>query len=70
MCQMWCQAVQLFDSFPILLNVCPPPKTPQMPAGISRGELYLAYVYSQMNPQTCTKFGANQSTCLTASQYV
>ena len=36
---------------------------------MSRGELYLAYVHSQTNPQTCTKFGANRSSRLTASQY-
>ena len=38
-----------------------------MPPGILRRDLNLAYVHSQMNPQTCTKFGANQSSCLTAS---
>ena len=37
-----------------------------MPPGILRGELYLAYAHSHTNPQTCTKFGANQSSCLTA----
>ena len=35
---------------------------------MSRGELYLAYVHSQTNPQTCTKFCANRSSRLTASQ--
>ena len=35
---------------------------------MSRGELYLAYVHSQTNPQMCTKFGANRSSRLTASQ--
>ena len=65
-CQSWCQSVQPFDSFSRLLNVWPP-KTPKMPPGILRGELYLAYVHSQTNPQTCTKVGANQSSCLTAS---
>ena len=65
-CQIWCQLVQPFDSFNILLNLCPP-ITSKMPHGILRGELYLAYVHSKMNPQTCTKFGANRSSCLTAS---
>ena len=35
-----------------------------MPPGLFRGDLYLAYVHSQVNPQTWTKGGAN----LTASQ--
>ena len=65
-CQIWCQSVQPFDSFNILLNLWPP-KTLKMPPGILRGELYLAYAHSQTNLQTCTKFGANRSSCLTAS---
>ena len=44
-----------------------PPKTPKLPSGILRGELYLAYIHSQTNPQTCTKFGVNRSSCLTSS---
>ena len=64
-CQIWCQSVQPFDSLNRLLNLWPP-KTPKMPPGILRGELYLAYVHSQTNPQTCTKCGANRSSCLTA----
>ena len=40
-----------------------------MPPGVLRGELYLTYVHCQTNPQTCTKFGANRSSRLTASQY-
>ena len=43
--------------------VTPTPPPPQM----LRGKLYLAYVHSQTNPQTCTKFGANRSSRLTAS---
>ena len=35
---------------------------------MSRGELYLAYVHSQTNPQACTTFGVNRSSRLTASQ--
>ena len=35
---------------------------------MSRGELCLAYVHSQTNPQTCTEFGTNRSSRLTASQ--
>ena len=44
------------------------PITPQMPPGVLRGELYLAYVHSQTNRQTCTKCRANRSSRLTASQ--
>ena len=40
---------------------------PLKPPGVLRGELYLAYVDSQTNPQICTKFGANRSSRLTAS---
>ena len=32
-----------------------------MPPGVLRGDLYLAYVHSQMNPQTWTKVGANRT---------
>ena len=64
-CQIWWQSVQPFDSFNRLLNLWPH-KTTKMPPRILRGKLYLAYVHSQTNPQTCTKFGANQSSCLTA----
>ena len=68
-CQIWCQSVQPFDSFRRLLNLWPPKTTPpEMPPGVLRGELYLAYVNSQTNLQTCTKFGANRSSRLTASQ--
>ena len=63
--QIWCQSDQPFDMFVWLLNVWPP--NPPLPP-MSRGELYLAYVHSQTNPQTCTKFGANRSSRLTASQ--
>ena len=66
--QIWCQSVQPFDSFPRLLNVWPPnPPPPDMPPGVLRGDLYLAYAHSQMNPQTWTKVGANRSSRLTAS---
>ena len=66
-CQIWCHSVQTFDSFNRFLNLWPP-KTHKMPPGILSGELYLAYVHFQTNPQTCTKFRANQSSCLTSSQ--
>ena len=66
--QMWCQSVQPFDSLPSILNVWPPNPL-EMPPGVLRGELYLAYVHSQTNPQTCTKYGANRSNRLTASPY-
>ena len=62
--QIWCQSVQPFDSFPRVFNLWPhKPPLPHAPR-VLRGELYLAYVHSQMNPQTWTKVGAN----LTASQ--
>ena len=62
----WCQLVQPFDNFPRLLNFDPLPPPPQMPPGVLRGDLDLAYVHSQMNPQTWTKVGANRSSRLTA----
>ena len=62
--QIWCQSVQPFDIFHWLLNLWPP----KPPPPLSRVELYLAYVHSQTNPQKCTKFGANRSSRLTASQ--
>ena len=37
------------------------PLSPQMPPGVLRGDLDLAYAHSQMNPQTWTKVGANRS---------
>ena len=53
-------------TFPTLMN-CWPTKTPQkLRRGLSWGELFLAYVHSQMNPQTCTEFGANRSIRLAA----
>ena len=62
--QIWCQSVQPFDRLPRLLNVWlsnPPPP----PNGIV-GEFYSAYVYSQTNPPTGTKCGANRCSRLTA----
>ena len=53
-----------------ILNVWPPnppPPPPDMPHGVLRGNLYLAYAHSQMNPQTWTKVGAIRSSRLTAS---
>ena len=37
--------------------ICHPLKSPKMPPGVLWGDLYLAYVHSQMNPQTWTKVG-------------
>ena len=54
-------------TFPSILN-CWSHKPPKMPPWGIVGELFLGYVHSQMNPQTCTKFGANRSSRLTASQ--
>ncbi len=64
---IWCKSVQPFDNFPRLLNLWPPkPPPPQCRRGVSWGELFLAYVHSQMNPQTCTEFGPNLSIRLAA----
>ena len=68
MYQIWCQSVQPFDRFPKHLNLWPP-KKPWNAPGVLWGELYLAYVHSQTNPPTCTKFGSNRCSRLTASQY-
>ena len=46
---------------------CVTPNPPDMPPVVLRGDLYLAYAHSQMNPQTWTKVGANRSSRLTAS---
>ena len=45
-----------------------PIKPPKMPPWGIVGRIVLAYVHSQMNPQRCTKFGANRSSLLTDSQ--
>ena len=48
--------------------MCDPlPPPPQVPPGVLRGDLDLAYVHSQMNPQTWSKVGGNRSSGLTAS---
>ena len=67
MYQSWCQSVEQFDTFPRHLNLWPP-KTPQNAPWVLWGDLYLAYVHVQMNPQTWTKVGASRSSRLTASQ--
>ena len=48
------------------LNCWPPKTPPKMPPWGIVGRLVLAYVHSQMNPQTCPKFGANRSIRLAA----
>ena len=51
--------------FPLFLNLWPPNPPPPM----SRGRIVFSLdVHSQTNPQTCTTFGANRSSRLTASQ--
>ena len=66
--QIWCQSIMPFDSFPRLFNLRPPnPPPPRHAHGVLRGDLYLAYAHSQMNPLTWTKVGANRSSRLTAS---
>ena len=63
MCKIWWQSVQPFSSVPRFLNFWPT-KTPQNAPWDMEGLIVLAYVHSQMNPQACTKFGANWSTRL------
>ena len=60
--QIWCQSVQPFGRFStfLFLTPNPPPNAPWCIEGL----IVLAYVHSQMNPQTCTKFGANRSSRL------
>ena len=52
---------------PVFWMFDPLPPSPDMPSGVLRGELYLAYAHSQLSLQTWTKVGANRSSCLTAS---
>ena len=55
-------------TFPLRLLNCLPPKPPPPndTRGVSCGELFFAYVHSQMNRQTCTELGANRSIRLAA----
>ena len=55
----------VWPHFPGFWIVDPLPP-PQCRREVSWGELFLAYVHSQMNPQTCTEFGANRSIRLAA----
>ena len=48
----WCQSVQPFDSFPILLNVWPP-KTPKCPPCVSRGNLFGVYPFPDEYAHVC-----------------
>ena len=48
--------------------ICDPLNPRENPPGLLTADLYLAYVHSQMNPQTSTKVGANRSSRMTASQ--
>ena len=56
----------LDHNFPVFWIVDPIKKNTMPPWGIV-GLIVWAYVHSQMNPQTCTKFGANRSSRLPAS---
>ena len=68
MCKIYSQSVQPFDhTFPVFWIVDPIKPITMPPWGIV-GRIVWAYVLSQMNPQTCTTFGANRSSRLTASQ--
>ena len=44
----------IWPHFPGFWIVDPPNPPPQCSRGVSWGELFLAYVHSQMNPQTCS----------------
>ena len=57
--QIWCQSVQPFGRFSGLLHFVIPKNPQNAPWGIGR-LIVLAYVHSQMNSQTCNKFGANR----------
>ena len=64
MCKIYPQSVQPFDH--TSQAYCWPPKMP--PWGIV-GQIVFSldvYVHSQMNPQTCSEFGANRSSRLAA----
>ncbi len=50
----------VWPHFPVFFNYWLP-KNPKFRRGVSWGELFLAYVHSQMNPQTCTKIGSKRS---------
>ena len=63
--RIWCLSVHPFDSFPRLKFVTRK-KTRNAPCDIGKRIIFI-YVHSQTNPQTCTKFGANLSSHLTAS---
>ena len=68
MFKIYSQSVQSFDHISHFFLIVDPLNPPKCRRGVSWGELYLAYVHSQTNPQTCTKCGANRSSRLTASQ--
>ena len=61
MCKMYSQSVQPFDHISQAFELLTPQSPPKCRRGISWGQLFLAYVHFQMNPQTCTAFGANRS---------
>ena len=66
MCKMYSQLVQPFDHISQAFEFLSPKTSPKCRRGVSWGELFLAYVHSQMNPQTGTEFGANRSIRLAA----
>ena len=67
MCTIYSQSVHPFDhisqGFELLTPLNPLLKCRR---GVSWCELFLSYVHSQINSQTCTKFGANRSIRLPA----
>ena len=60
-CQIWCQSVQTFDSFPRLLNLWHPTPPPEMPPGVLRGDLF------SLCPFPDESADVNQSWCQSGS---
>ena len=67
MCNIYSQSVKPFDHISTVFDLFTPNPPPhQCRRVVSWGELFLAYVHSQMKPQTYTEFGANRSIRLAA----
>ena len=60
----WSIRLVVIPDFGIFLPI----KPPKLPPGVSRTELFFAYVHTQMNPHMCAKFGANWSIRLVVFQ--
>ena len=69
MCNNYSQSGQPFDHISHAFFYCwplTPPPPPNPPWGIVGRIVFSQYLHSQMNPQTCTEFGANRSIRLAA----